>query len=244
MPDALTLALHHHTFELLHIPGGVFRMGDVADDLWEACRPVHEVRVGDFYLGRYPVTQALWKAVMQGENPSYFKGDERPVDTVSWEDIHDRFLPKLNRLLPGHGFRLPTEAEWEYAARGGPHRQNTLYAGSDDPDDVAWYDANSHDETKPVGLKYPNALGLYDLSGNVWEWCADWYAIDYYEQCRKQGLVENPKGPERGDNRVQRGGSNWNDPQNCRVAYRNNDHPANRNDNIGFRLAVSFQFSG
>ena len=112
-------SINNHRFELLHIPGGSFQMGDEQGDLWDACRPVHAVRLSEFYLGKFPVTQALWKAVLKGENPSQFQGDDRPVEMISWEDITEKFLPELNRQLPGYYFRLPTEAEWEYAARGG-----------------------------------------------------------------------------------------------------------------------------
>jgi len=216
------------------------------------------VLLDDFWIGQFPVTQALWRAVVQSEgrtsshlvttldpDPSHFKGTHRPVEQVSWDDTRV-FLEILNLLLPGWNFRLPTEAEWEYAARGssegvGSHPLTTRYAGSDRLETVAWLrDANSHGETKPVGLKQPNALGLFDMSGNVAEWCADWYDEKFYEKCAAQGVVKNPRNDEKGSNRVLRGGS-WvfGDPQDCRVAYRNYFDPTYRLSSTGFRLAAS-----
>ncbi len=253
-PAPVPLSVGGHTFCMVPVQGGEFDMGDELGDLWDACRPVHRVRLDEFYIGQFPVTQALWKAVMAGENPSYFKGDNRPVERVSWEDIVEKFLPELNKKLPGWNFRLPTEAEWEYAARspaegtkaGSGHTMQTgsggmtKYAGSDRLEAVGWYGENSHGETKPVGLKLPNALSLFDMSGNVYEWCADWYDSDFYKKCLAKGTVLNPRNDEVGSNRVLRGGS-WisDDPRLCRVAYRFNHAPDNRGGGIGFRLAAS-----
>uniref|UniRef100_UPI003364F926 formylglycine-generating enzyme family protein n=1 Tax=Haliscomenobacter sp. TaxID=2717303 RepID=UPI003364F926 len=184
-------------FHLLEVKGGTFLMGseEKDKDAYEWEKPVHPVKVSDFWMGECVVTQALWKAIMGEENaPFYFQGDERPAETVSWELINDEFLPRLNNMT-GENYRLPTEAEWEYAARSGIHESPYLYAGSNRLEDVGWYGENSHGEAKPVGLKKPNALGLYDLSGNVDEWCADWYGgSDYYQECLDTGVVENPTG--------------------------------------------------
>jgi len=227
-------------FRLREVKGGVFQMGSDGADAYGDEQPVHQVQLSDFWMAEYPVTQGLWKAVMGAEDsPFYFQGDLRPAENVSWQKIVDEFLPRLNALT-GQSYRLPTEAEWEYAARGGIHQSPFIYAGSNDLESVAWYDENSHDETKPVGLKKPNALGIYDMSGNVYEWCADWYdGSEYYEVCAKEGMVENPQGPQEGSYRVVRGGS-WiiNDPRDCRVSHRD-FAPRYEYDLVGFRLVVS-----
>jgi len=233
-------------FLMIAIPGGTFDMGGESWDN-ERSLPIHPVELSDFRMGQHPVTQALWLAVMGEENnPCYFKGLTRPVESVSWEQIDREFLPRLNEMTKdkrpaGTVYRLPTEAEWEYAARGGPDwkNQSFLYAGSDVLDEVGWYDDNSHGETKPVGLKMKNALGLYDMSGNVWEWCADWYGRDYYKKCLEEGVTKNPPGPEQGSNRVLRGGG-WNlNAQICRSVSRDFSDPSDRPINIGFRLVLS-----
>jgi formylglycine-generating enzyme required for sulfatase activity len=181
------------------------------------------------------VTQALWRAVMNN-NPSNFENcDQCPVEQVSWNDIQN-FLQKLNALDPGKNYRLPTEAEWEYAARGGPpSKQNFVYAGSDKIDEVAWYGDNSDNKTHPVGQKKANALGLFDMSGNVWEWCNDWYGAYSAENQRNQ------KGPDSGSYRVFRGGGWYGSASNCRVAYRRAFAPEIRGSDVGFRLASSPQ---
>ena len=222
------------SFCLAHIPGGEFRMGSEAGDKEAEAdeKPAHPVRLDDFYLGEFAVTQDLWEAVM-GNNPSSFKGARRPVEKVSWDDIQNDFLPKLNQLT-GQNYRLPTEAEWEYAARGGPYWQSEgyRYAGSDLLDQVGWYTENSGQETQEVGLLLPNAMGLYDMSGNVWEWCEDWYG-EY-----APGLQTNPKGAVEGVLRVVRGGGWDYDPRDCRAACRSYDGPASRYSFLGFRLAL------
>jgi len=164
--------------------------------------------------------------------------DACPVEGVSWADIQE-FLKKLNALT-GKTYRLPSEAEWEYAARGGEQgaKDGYVYSGGNLLDDVGWYDNNSGGKTHPVGGKKPNQLGIYDMSGNVWEWCADWYD-DYPSSAQP-----NPTGLGTGSNRVNRGGSWNNDAQNCRAANRNNNTPDNRNNNLGFRLALSLQSVG
>ena len=151
-------------------------MGSEDEEAYDDEKPVHEVVLSDFYIGKFPVTQALWNAVLK-DYPSFFNGDSRPVERVSWEDTQV-FIKKLNELT-GRAYRLPTEAEWEYAARGGRQSKGYKYAGSNKLKEVGWYWENTHFETKAVGLKYPNELGIYDMSGNVREWCQDWFSNEY-----------------------------------------------------------------
>ena len=174
-----------------------------------------------------------------GTNPSFFSGSNKPVECVSWDDCQE-FIAKLNDLT-GLEFRLPTEAEWEYAARGGNKRQGYKYAGSNTIDEVAWYSDNAEDVgessrdygTHPVGTKAPNELGLYDMSGNVWEWCSDWYG-SYTSSSQS-----NPTGPSSGSHRVYRGGSWGSIADGCRVSYRNRRTPDLRYNSLGFRLVCS-----
>jgi len=221
--------------EFIKVPGGTFMMGDIFGDGDDYEKPVHEVQLNGFYIGKYPVTQGHWKKVT-GNNPANFqKGDDYPVEQVSWDDAQE-FVRKLAEMNKGkYEFRLPTEAEWEYAGRSGGKKER--YAGGDDIDAVAWYDENSGGSTHPVGKKAPNGLGIHDMSGNVWEWCGDWFG-DY-----PSGSVRNPKGPDSGSNRVLRGGS-WNYAAgNCRSTNRNHDSPRYRFNNLGLRLALSSQVS-
>ncbi len=214
------------------IKGGTFDMGDVWGDGYSDERPVHTVTVSDFYMSKYEVTQKLWKEVM-GNNPSGFSGcDDCPVEKVSWNDIQD-FLKKLNRKT-GKKYRLPYEAEWEYAAREGG-KKDYKYSGSNNADGVAWYDDNSGSKTHPVGQKQPNALGLYDMSGNVREWCEDWYDEDYY----KNSPSVNPKGPVSGTHRVVRGGSWYSTTYLLRASDRCWNDPDSRDNGVGFRLCVA-----
>ncbi|MCC7507298.1 MAG: formylglycine-generating enzyme family protein [Saprospiraceae bacterium] len=233
-------------FDLILVEGGTFSMGDEYGDLWEACLPVHEVTMPDFYMGCYPVTQALWKAVM-GNSPSHFEGDDRPVEQVSWDDAQD-FIRRLNQATqatrpPDHLYRLPSEAEWEYAARGGKyHADGYKYAGSDRLKDVGWFEENSDQETKPVGQKDANPLGLYDMSGNVWEWCED-DRHDNYKGAPTDGSAWIDT-PERGAGRVRRGGSWINTARRCRVAYRVAGRPGSRDFYLGLRLVLALQSVG
>jgi formylglycine-generating enzyme required for sulfatase activity len=210
------------SMEFCYIPPGTFIMGEE--------NAAHQVTlIKGFHLAKYLVTQAQWQAVM-GENPSHFKGQDLPVETVSWEDCQ-KFVDRLNRMGGLFTYRLPTEAEWEYACRAG---STTGYCFGDDEGrlgEYAWYSANSDSKTHPVGKKKPNAWGLCDMHGNVWEWCQDWYS-DY-----PNGPVTDPTGPNNGSFRVMRGGSWNNNAGNCRSANRNNNSPDNRNNNNGFRLA-------
>ena len=214
--------------EMQPIKGGAFMMGS---DEYSDEKPIHEVHVKDFYMGKYPVTQGLWDKVM-GSNPSRFKGKNRPVERVSWDNINNEFLPRLNQLTNfQHKFRLPTEAEWEYAAKA---NQNYIYAGSNDLQEVGWYDKNSHRETKPVGLKNSNGFGLYDMSGNVWELCEDYYH-ESYQNAPLDGSARTDANKD--SSRVLRGGS-WNDVDfSCRVALRYWNYPSLRVDDYCFRLA-------
>ena len=216
--------------EMVLVKGGTFKMGsNESDDE----KPIHTVTVGDFYIGKYEVTQKEWEALM-GSNPSQFKGANLPVENVNWNDIQE-YIQKLNSKT-GKKYRLPTEAEWEYAARGGNQEQKYKYSGSNSIDEVAWYDGNSNRQTHEVGQKQPNELGIYDMSGNVWEWCSDWYDANYY----KNSPSKNPQGPSSGGSRVLRGGS-WYDFDNyCRSSYRSYSYPDYRNYNLGFRLVQGF----
>ncbi len=203
----------------------------------------HDVYLDNFYIGKYPVTQALWKAVMGADkNPSHFKGDNRPVERVSW-DMAEEFVEAVKEKT-GKPYRLPTEAEWEFAARGGRKSEEFEYAGSNVLKNVAWYNENSYGETKPVGWKTANELGIHDMSGNVWEWCEDWYGKSYYEVCKKDGVVNNPKGPKKGTYRVLRGGGWITYSRGCRATYRFNIRPDYRHIIIGFRLVFSLQSVG
>ena len=221
------------SFEMVRVEGGTFRMGATSeqkDEAWDREKPVHSVTLSGYYIGKTEVTQVLWEAVM-GINPSRFKGDYLPVENVSWDDCQE-FIRKLNSMT-GQNFRLPTEAEWEFACRGGNNSRGYKYSGSNNLGSVAWYDGNSGNKTHPVGTKAPNELGIYDMSGNVWEWCADWYG-DY-----SSGAQTNPTGPYGGSNRVYRGGR-WNyDVGRCRSSNRDFYYPWIRDIILGLRLALS-----
>ncbi len=222
-------------FTMIEVPGGTFTMGATSEQgsvAYADESPTHSVTLSSYWIGQTEVTQELWAAVM-GSNPSYFKGDSRPVETVSWEDCQE-FIAKLN-VLTGEKFRLPTEAEWEYAARGGKLGV-TMYAGSNDISSVAWYSDNSSNQTQQVGTKAANRLGIYDMSGNVWEWCQDWYGS--YDAAAQT----NPQGPAYGSSRVNRGGSWYFDARSCRVSNRHFAAPSLRDYfSVGLRLARSSQ---
>jgi len=239
---AETFTVNGVSFTMLPVEGGTFTMGATPEqgtsDPWNDERPTHEVTLSTFSIGETEVTQALWQAVM-GNNPSDFTGDpSRPVEMVSWDDCQ-AFIVKLNQMT-GRNFRLPTEAEWEYAARGGKKTQGYKYAGSNDVNEVAWWDTNAGDGvgpdspdygTHPVASKKANELGLYDMSGNVWEWCQDWYG-SYSSEAQT-----NPTGPATGSNRVYRGGSWFNYARNCRVSSRYH-WTMNGTNYMGLRLAL------
>lgn len=231
--ETLSFTVGNVSFKMIRIEHGTFMMGATPemDCPNDEEKPVHEVTISkDYYMGETQVTQELWQAVM-GDNPSHFKdeimGKKHPVDSVSWYDCQE-FIKKLNALT-GKQFRLPTEAEWEYAARGGNKSLHTQYSGSDDIDSVAWYDGKTH----LVAKKLPNELGLYDMSGNVWEWCNDCYGDDYYA---KSPAVD-PQGPLAGF-RVLRGGGCGDDPWFCRSSHRYWNCPDDGDHDCGFRLAL------
>ena len=221
-------------FKMIYVAGGTFMMGATAEQTGynNDETPVHQVTLSDYFIGETEVTQELWYAVM-GNNPSNFTRSSRnPVENVSWFDSQ-AFVQKLNQLT-GLRFRLPTEAEWEYAARGGNKSKGYKYSGSNRIDDVAWYNGNSGNVTHEVAKCYPNELGIYDMSGNVWEWCNDWYSSNYSSaaQC-------DPEGPTSGSYRVLRGGG-WNsNATRCRVSRRNGGTPDYRDNGRGFRLVCS-----
>jgi len=254
--------------EMILVPPGYFIMGSEAEEAFASERPEHIVHITQpFYMGKYPITQAQWQAVMGDDHQAGFPGPDRPVENVSWIDIVTRnqeengqpsFLHKINEILSAkrpalystHRFELPTEAQWEYAAKGGPRYQleelrgkqandlYTAYAGSDRLESCGWFDGNNDVETRAVGLKAPNELGLYDLTGNVWEWCRDNRVGDIYKK-RKDSITADPVELNHGGNRVLRGGSSWGNAGYCRAARRYSYHPANRHGGLGFRVVLS-----
>jgi formylglycine-generating enzyme len=219
--------------DMVFVQGGKFKMGSNyggADEL-----PVHEVVLDDFYLGKYEITQYQWKLIMVGDtNKCYFEGcDSCPVERVSWFNVQE-YIGKLNEKTQLN-YRLPTEAEWEYAARGGQLSKGCKYSGSNADVSVAWFVGISNKMTHPAGRKKPNELGLYDMSGNVFEWCADWYGASWY----RVSPQENPAGAATGEYRVIRGGSWFYDHAGLRVTDRESANPSFRYGYVGFRLCRS-----
>lgn len=221
--------------KMLPVEGGTFTMGhnhaDAAKYHYESEKPAHEVELGDYYLGKYEVTQKLWVTVMD-ENPSKWQyNDSLPVEQVSWNDVQV-FIARLSQMT-GYRFRLPTEAEWEYAARGGKKSKGYTFPGTNaNLMDYAWFGSNSGNHTHPVGQKLPNELGFYDMGGNVWEWCSDW-ATEYSPERQI-----NPKGPKEGDNKVARGGCMISPSWGCTVSDRCWYLPDHGYGYYGFRLAL------
>lgn len=225
---------------MIFVKGGTFSMGSNDSDASDDEKPVHSITLSDYYIGETEVTQGLWKVVM-GNNPSCFKnGDNYPVDSVSWNDCQN-FIKKLNKLT-GKTFRLPTEAEWEYAAKGGENSKGYQYSGSNNLSEVAWYGCWSNDKnrtiteetTKPVKMKKPNELGLYDMSGNVYEWCSDRYKSGYYANSPSS----NPHGALLGISCVLRGGAWFYPTRQCRVSNRGYNNPYERSNHLGLRLVL------
>ena len=228
----MTFEANGVSFTMIPVEGGTFTMGATSEmeDPWESEKPTHQVTLSSYYIGETEVTQALWKAVM-GSNPSAFIGDDLPVETVRWDDCQT-FISKLNALT-GKRFRLPTEAEWEFAARGGNQSRHTQFSGSSRIDDVAWYDGNSGSKTHPVNTKHPNELGIYDMTGNVWEWCQDWFgSYSNYAQT-------NPTGAGSGSDRVLRGGNWITSPRYCRSSLRDCRTPGYSIGYLGLLLVLS-----
>jgi formylglycine-generating enzyme required for sulfatase activity len=226
---------------LVYVAPGSFQMGSNDSDSYRREKPVYHVTISQGYgIGKYPVTQSEYRSIMD-RNPSYFKGGNNPVEQVSWHDAV-KYCEKLTareraagRLPSGYEYRLPTEAEWEFAARGGVKSRGYKYSGSDNLTSVAWYNGNSGNKNHKVGTKAPNELGIYDMSGNVWEWCRDWY--DSYSSDSQV----DPAGPDSGSSRVNRGGS-WDNNAfagACRVAYRDFNSPGYADDDLGFRVAFA-----
>ena len=221
------------SIDMVRVEAGTFMMGATPEmkDLWGNEKPTHQVTItNDYYIGKYEVTQALWQAVM-GNNPSCFKGDNLPVEEVSWDDCQE-FISKLNGIT-GKKFRLPTEAEWEYAARGGKKNRGYQYSGSNNLSDMAWYKNNSGSKTHAVGSKQANELGIYDMSGNVYEWCQDRFG--FYDSSSQV----NPTGANSGSSRVLRGGCWYLDAGYCRSSCRFNFTPGIRFCYLGLRLVLS-----
>lgn len=227
-----TFTVNGVSFEMMKVEAGTFTMGATSEmkKPYDHEKPAHQVTLtNDYYIGKTEVTQTLWKAVM-GNNPSYFKGDNLPVENVSWADCQE-FISKLNSMT-GRNFRLPTEAEWEFAARGGNNSKHYQYSGSNNIDDVAWYSWYGADKTYAVATKQPNELGIYDMSGNVWEWCSDRYG-GYSSNSQT-----NPTGPSNDSHRVRRGGSWRNYARDCRASFRNFSPPDFREIDLGLRLVL------
>jgi len=241
--------------EFVFVKGGCYQMGDAFGDGNPNEKPLHEVCLDDFYIGKYEVTQGQWRAIME-YNPSFSRGgnifltpealskgkppvfqncgDNCPAEVIDWNDAQD-FIMKLNSRggFETRPYRLPTEAEWEYAARSRGKKEK--YSGGNNADSVAWFIANSDSKTQPSGTKAPNGLGIYDMSGNAWEWCQDWYDENYYSHSPKN----NPKGPDSGTHRVLRGGSTSNNPWHTRTTFRGRYKPGDWDTNDGFRLVFS-----
>ncbi len=238
--DNIIFTVKDISFTMVYVEGGTFTMGATSEqgkDAYKDEKPTHSVTLSSYYMGETEVTQALWEAVMGspasyngGWTSEYGVGNNYPAYRVSWEDCQT-FINRLNSLT-GQQFHLPTEAQWEYAARGGSKSRGYKYSGSSDVGSVAWYDGNGSSTTHPIKTKSPNELGLYDMSGNVWEWCSDWYGS------YSSGSQTNPTGASSVSYRVFRGGSWFNNARNCRVSYRRYSAPSGRSYNIGLRLAL------
>ena len=223
---------HNVMIEMVRVEGGTFTMGATAEQASDAFSdelPTHKVTLSPFWIGKYEVSQTLWLAVM-GENPSVNTGINLPVDNVTWNECQT-FITKLNELT-GKNFRLLTEAEWEYAARGGNKSKGYKYSGSNNLGDVAWYIDNSNNTSHAMGTKAPNELGIYDMTGNVMEWVSDW------KGSYSSGAQTNPTGPDSGTYRVNRGGSYGNVERLSRITNRNSIDPNMSSKTMGLRLCL------
>lgn len=227
------------SFEMIEVKAGTFYMGAQKDysnetnydaSAYQIESPVHEVTINTFCIGKYEVTQTQWFAAM-GNNPSNIQGENLPVENVTWEEVQ-AFISILNEVS-GMNYRLPSEAEWEFAAKGGIQSNGSKFSGSTILGTCGWYYTNSGSKTHEVGSKEPNELGIFDMSGNVREWCNDWF--DYYDSYK----AENPQGPSTGSTKINRGGS-WTTPAvNCRNTYRHTDYPSDSYKDLGFRLVLT-----
>ena len=227
-----TFIANNVMFEMVRVEGGTFTMGATAEQASDAFSdelPTHKVTLSPFLIGKYEVSQTLWFAVM-GENPSVNTGINLPVDNVTWNECQT-FITKLNELT-GKNFRLLTEAEWEYAARGGNKSKGYKYSGSNNLGDVAWYIDNSNNTSHAMGTKAPNELGIYDMTGNVMEWVSDW------KGSYSSGAQTNPTGPDSGTYRVNRGGSYGNVERLSRITNRNSIDPNMSSKTMGLRLCL------
>ena len=246
----LSFTLKGITFEMIFVGSGVFEMGCTFEqsNCFGDEKPVHTIELSDFYIGKFQVTQKLWHVVMGRSIRMQLylvnnklltgEGNEYPMYYVNYAECEE-FCNTLNQLLSkqlpkGYKFALPTEAQWEFAARGGNKNNDNMYCGGNNITEVAWYEENSNGKAHQVGMKYKNELGIFDMSGNVMEWCRDWYYDFYYENSPS----ENPNGPDKGSGRVVRGGGWNNKPQHCRVSFRHCTSPSNRTSDVGFRLAL------
>ncbi|HUI30615.1 MAG TPA: formylglycine-generating enzyme family protein [Candidatus Acidoferrales bacterium] len=232
-------AVPENSIGMVYVTGGTFQMG--SNSGYSDQRPVHSVTLSNFYIGKYIVTQKEWRDVVQWKqgsstsplmpDPSYFKGDNLPVEQVDWNEVQT-WISYLNEKEGTTNYRLPTEAEWEYAARGGNRTKGYVFSGSDNADDVAWHDSNAGGRTHAVGTKLPNELGIYDMSGDVWEWCSDFYGGPYSNKSQY-----DPTGATNGESRILRGGSWSNINSVCVCTFRYPDYPINRYAVYGFRIA-------
>lgn len=234
-PEYETFTVNGISFKMIYVEGGTFTMGATFEqtNASENEKPAHRVTLSSYYIGEFEVTQELYLAVV-GSNPSSFIGAKLPVERVTWANCQT-FATKLSQLT-GRTFKLPTEAQWEYAARGGKFSQGFIYPGSNNVNEVAWHPGNSSSKTHEVGQKLPNELGIYDMAGNVSEWCQDWYGASYYSSSPEN----NPTGPASGSYRVERGsgysanyGSGW-----CRVSWRGSKTPTYSYKDLGFRVVL------
>jgi len=229
-PTDRTITVNGVSFKMVYVKGGTFQMGTSGGEFPRES-PAHSVTVSDFYIGETEVTQELWEAVME-YNPSSFSGSRLPVENIDYNDCQE-FIEKLNELT-GEAFRLPFEAEWEFASRGGTKSEGYNYSGSNAIGDVAWYNANSGSQSHEVGTKKANELGIFDMSGNVWEWCEDFFDDNYYSVSPEQ----DPTGPDNGNTWLNRGGSWKSGAKYCRSAYRGQGKTGERESYLGMRLAI------
>jgi formylglycine-generating enzyme required for sulfatase activity len=246
--------------DLILVKGGTFTMGD--NNGKDREKPEHEVTLDSFYIGKYQVTNEQYAKFLNAYGSDTVKEGEYKGETMieehKWGVKNENGIWKpqkgyenhpvvlvtwygANEFCKFYGGRLPTEAEWEYAARGGKKSKGYKYAGSNNVDEVAWYRENSGIHTHEVGTKKPNELGIYDMSGNVWEWCEDWYDENYYQYCKNNNIRENPVNAKNGSFRLLRGGSWGNDSYNVRVAHRGNNSPYYRSFNFGFRVVSALR---